>query len=71
MKGNRKKQVNRETQLALLLGFGLAVWMKADSQLFIALGLFLVGAGASFMWGNVQEHRAEILKPAATTEPPK
>lgn len=67
-KGGRKMAVDRTTKLFLLAGFMLAVWMKADNQLFIAYVVAISGTSFGFMWGNAQEHKADA---AAKPEGPK
>jgi mannose/fructose/N-acetylgalactosamine-specific phosphotransferase system component IIC len=61
-KGGRKMAVDSNTKYFLLAGFILALYMKADSQLFIAYGVFVSGTGFAFMWGNSQEHKSDAVK---------
>lgn len=56
--GNRKSTANRESHLILMLGFVVAAWMHAPTELFVAFVVGIGGTSASFMWGNAQEHKA-------------
>jgi len=53
----RKQKVNLITQFFLLAGFGLAVWLKCDFQLFLVYAAGVTGANGFFTWGNSQEYR--------------
>jgi len=55
--------------LALLLGFALAAWLKCDVQLYFALGMFLVGADVSFMFGKKAEYERDAKVVSAQTPP--
>ena len=65
-KGSRKLQVNRQSQLIVLLGFIIGVWMKAPVEMFVAFVIGIGGNAFSFMWGNSKEHQAGAASPPAT-----
>ena len=56
--GGRKSKVSWQSQVALLIGFGLACWMKAPVELYVAYVVGIGGTAFSFMWGNTNEHKA-------------
>lgn len=60
-KGARKLTHAREQGLLLLCGFSLAVWMKADGQLFLAYVAGLTGLSGAFIYGNVKEHQSDSV----------
>jgi hypothetical protein len=67
--GARKVKHAREQGLLLFAGFALAVWMKADGQLFLAYVAGLTGLSGAFIYGNVKEHQSSAgpqpaIKPA-------
>jgi len=50
--------VSWQSQVALLVGFGIACWMKAPVELYVAYVVGISGTAFSFMWGNAQVHKA-------------
>jgi hypothetical protein len=69
MKGDRKLKSAREHALILLLGFIVAVWLKADVTIFGYFVGGLVGKQIAFMWGNAQEHKYATPNPPAVEAP--
>ena len=62
-KGSRKLTVDRETMLALLLGFIVGAYLKADVTLYTTFAAALVAKTGVFNWGNAQEHKAAAEVP--------
>lgn len=73
MKGERKVKVSTLNLLLMFAGFGLAAWMKAPTELFVAYVVGLNGTAFSFMWGNAQTHKAYASngKSEPTGNPPQ
>lgn len=66
-RGQRKIKHTREQTLVLLLGFCVATWMKAPTELFVAFGVCLTGLSGAFILGNVKVHQANAEAAPATT----
>jgi zinc transporter ZupT len=57
--GTRKVRHSREAILMLFCGFLVAAWLKVSIEIFSAFVLGLGTLSGAFMYGNVQEHKAQ------------
>ena len=57
--GQRKVKHAREQGFILFLGFAVAVWMKAPTELFVAFVVGLTGISGAFVYGNTKVHQAQ------------